>query len=327
MTDPFFTVIVPLYNKGPHVERALRGVIGQTFGEWELVLVNDASTDDGPALAGKLLAHDSRCRILDRSVPGPGGYAARNLAASVASGSWLAFLDADDEWEPDHLANLAGTIGTHPGCGFACTGVYEVMPDGKKTRNESLESLGMGQNGALGLLSYIQLGCAGRNPVFTSACAIERSLFNSIGGFPEGGTYRRGGDRDTWLRAIGASDLAWTAKPTATYHRDAENMVTKTVPFTLDLCMDGTIRAMLADRKETAKTPGLARALKLLANYERKRPIRKRIRNGTVSFDDFRILYKSVEPVYAAYVLICAVLPKKLLSRIFATPGGGRTST
>src|SRR5690606_31751069 len=95
------SVIVPAYNKGPHIKRCINSIVKQTYSCFELIIVYDQSSDD--TLKGIEEFTDSRIRLFKRDVPGPGGYAARNLGIEKANGNWIAFLDADDEWYPDHL--------------------------------------------------------------------------------------------------------------------------------------------------------------------------------------------------------------------------------
>ena len=113
------TVVMPLYNKGPHVERAIRSVLTQKAGFDTLLVVDDGSTDDGPDRVKAFT--DPRVQLLRRSPPGPGGYAARNHAIRQSRTEWIAFLDADDAWKPDFthaIASLVHEYGQHIGSAF-----------------------------------------------------------------------------------------------------------------------------------------------------------------------------------------------------------------
>src|SRR5690606_7754713 len=96
-----FSVIIPVHNKAPHLNRSINSVLNQTFLEFELILINDASTDGSMKILESY--SDPRIRLLERSTPGPGGYAARNLGIQTAKFKWISFLDADDAWEIDYL--------------------------------------------------------------------------------------------------------------------------------------------------------------------------------------------------------------------------------
>ena len=92
------SVVIPLYNKGPHIARSINSVRSQTFQDFELIIVNDASTDNSLGEVARF--KDPRINLYHREKPGPGDYAARNLGIEKAKAEWIAFLDADDEWMP-----------------------------------------------------------------------------------------------------------------------------------------------------------------------------------------------------------------------------------
>ncbi len=119
---PFFSVVVPVYNKAPHIQRSLGSVLRQTFSDYELIIINDASTDGS---RDEILAFsDPRIRLFDRQVPGAGGYAARNFGIVRSRADWVAFLDADDEWDGGHLARAAEGIRAYPPRSYLRAGLY-----------------------------------------------------------------------------------------------------------------------------------------------------------------------------------------------------------
>ena len=96
------SVIIPLYNKSKYIARALDSVFVQTYRDFEVIVVDDGSTDDGPEIVKGY--SDPRIRLIYQVNAGPG--AARNRGAEESMGPWLAFLDADDELLPDFLKLL-----------------------------------------------------------------------------------------------------------------------------------------------------------------------------------------------------------------------------
>ena len=94
------SVIMPLFNKAPYVARALASVVGQTFTDIEVIVVDDGSTDTSAMFVEE--STDPRLRLVKQSNLGPG--AARNRGIHEANGELVAFLDADDEWLPEYLA-------------------------------------------------------------------------------------------------------------------------------------------------------------------------------------------------------------------------------
>ena len=103
---PEVSVIIPLYNKGKYISRALDSVFAQTYRDYEVIVVDDGSTDNGPEIVRKY--DDSRLRPIRQDNEGPG--AARNRAIKESNAAFLAFLDADDEWLPGFLESYLKKI-------------------------------------------------------------------------------------------------------------------------------------------------------------------------------------------------------------------------
>ncbi len=110
MSSPLFSVVIPAYNVGAFLEETLASVLGQTCGDWELIVVDDGSTDDtAERLARMVDARLTVCHTANRGVSH-----ARNLGLSLARGRYTALLDADDLWAPTHLAAAAAFFEEHP---------------------------------------------------------------------------------------------------------------------------------------------------------------------------------------------------------------------
>ena len=101
-STPRVSILMPVYNGASYLSDAIGSVVSQTYSNWELVIVDDGSTDDGPRIAERFAAADKRIvRASNRHTPGPAG--ARNTAVDLASGRFISFLDSDDTWEPTKL--------------------------------------------------------------------------------------------------------------------------------------------------------------------------------------------------------------------------------
>lgn len=92
---------MPAYNAAPYIAESIRSVIEQTYKDWELIVIDDGSTDGTAGVAGDLAKDDDRIKVISGSNLGQGR--ARNVALAHARGKWVAFLDADDLWLPDKL--------------------------------------------------------------------------------------------------------------------------------------------------------------------------------------------------------------------------------
>ncbi len=109
---PRFSVVVPLYNKAKYVARAVRSLRAQAFADFEVIVIDDGSTDTSLAVATEAAKGDTRFRFVFQ--PNGGVSRARNAAIALARAPWLAFLDADDEWLPTYLQTIAVVTQAHP---------------------------------------------------------------------------------------------------------------------------------------------------------------------------------------------------------------------
>ena len=122
---PRVSVIVPVFNGAATVPRALASIFAQTFTDYELVVVNDGSTDD---TATVLAGYGDRLRVITQ--PNRGLSAARNAGVRASSGEYLAFLDDDDEWMPEKLARCVPVLDADPECALVYTLALKVDTDG-----------------------------------------------------------------------------------------------------------------------------------------------------------------------------------------------------
>lgn len=109
---PAVSIVMPAYNAAPFIEEAVRSVIAQDFTDWELLIVEDGSTDETPAIATRLAAGDPRVTLLRN--PRKGVSAARNTGVEAARGRYIGFLDADDTLDPGSIAARAEALDADP---------------------------------------------------------------------------------------------------------------------------------------------------------------------------------------------------------------------
>ena len=102
------SIIVPVYNTAQYLSACLDSILAQTFDDFELLLVDDGSTDDSPAICDGYKAKDDRVRVFHRRNGGVS--AARNLGVEQAKGDWICYVDSDDEVKPDYLKVMVEAI-------------------------------------------------------------------------------------------------------------------------------------------------------------------------------------------------------------------------
>lgn len=305
MTAPTFSIVMPLFDKASHVAAAIDSVFAQSHAPHEIIVIDNGSTDGGRAIVAGL--SDPRIILLDLTTPGPGGYAGRNVGIRAATGDWIAFLDADDLWAPDHLADIAQAIGDDPNAGAVATRFDHVFAD--RTQPQRIAPT-LQAPVTLDFAAFLQSWLAVREcPMWTGAVAIRRTLLIDAGLFPEGKGVR-GGDKELWLRIVHQAPLRYVPRISATFHRDSENKVSKSTT-TLDLPMlVATARTMMA----TARPHEIALLRRLVnqeiahyARYSMKYPGRTAIRASDI--------YLPEGLQTAALVMIARLLPGALRRR------------
>jgi len=127
---PRFSVTIPAYNAAATLEETVASVSAQSFADWELVIVDDGSTDDTLKLARALAARDPRIRVHTQSNRGSGG--AYNTAVRNASSDLLVMLSADDLLLPEHLARVDRFIAEHPDASIYSVNGYYEYEDGAR---------------------------------------------------------------------------------------------------------------------------------------------------------------------------------------------------
>jgi hypothetical protein len=203
------TIIMPLFNKAAEVRRAIASVQRQTLPEWRLLVVDDGSTDAGPAIVRAI----SDPRIELRQQRNQGVSAARNAALGLATTPLVAFLDADDEWDDGMLEALLLLQRDFPTARTFAT-AYRLRGPGGGSRVARLH--GLPADFRRGLLhDYFKIASRSDPPLWTSAVAVERRLLQDLGGFPVG--VAAGEDLLTWARLAAQAPVAYLREPKATF--------------------------------------------------------------------------------------------------------------
>ena len=205
------SIIIPLYNKEASIATALRGVLAQTYQDFEVVVVDDGSTDGGAAVVETFT--DPRIRLIRQENGGVS--VARNRGIAEARGEHVAFLDADDEWMPEFLEEIAALIAEYPECKARATN-YIFNSNGVKSPTILRKIPFTGERGVL--TNYFEVASCSHPPMWTSAVCIDRDLLQEIGGFPIG--VKSGEDLLVWARTAVRTQWAFSMKAMAQYNFD-----------------------------------------------------------------------------------------------------------
>ena len=305
-----FSVVIPVYNKEPHVARAITSVLSQTHPAKEILVIDDASTDRSIDII-KEIAGD-RVKLLRRDTPGPGGYAARNLGINEAASEWIAFLDADDAWKPDHLATIDAALDATSdtvGCAFVGNLVSSGSDDDAMA--STVTRMPVSDTTRLDFDDFLRLWLAfEESPIHTSGTAIKRSVLLDVGGFPEG-RCERGGDKDLWLRTCAATEAIAIAKVTSIYYRDAVNMVTRQASQNRAHCMCYSL-----DKLQVGAVGERRKLLQRLHNFEIFRYAVLSWRTGDFDRSQFRQYYAMRDPIGFLMLQAMKIVPEKRVRMI-----------
>ena len=211
-----FSVILPLYNKAPYVAKAIHSVLTQTCTDFELVIIDDGSSDDSFDIARKAIQGHGNCRISSQSNAGVS--LARNNAVDLSQGEYLCFLDADDWWDSFFLEKVSELIAEFPDAGAYGTGYTIVNESKHKTR---VASIGVDKGFERGSINYCRVYAKEMYmPLWTGAVCIPRHVFDEFGGFKP--HLKLGEDFDLWIRISLKYKVAFLNEPLAFYNQDSD---------------------------------------------------------------------------------------------------------
>ncbi len=204
---PAVSVVIPLYNKGPHIARALNSVLAQTFQDFEVIVVDDGSTDDGAEVVRGF--DDPRIRMIQQENQGVS--AARNRGIEAARAELVAFLDADDEWLPGFLETILRLRTLYPDAGLYGT-AYEVHFPGSIVQRVYIKD-----EGERLLSSYFgALVNFGTNIFNSSSFAAPKEILITAGGYPLGVKWNE--DGTLWGKVAFQFPVAYSPEVCSIYH-------------------------------------------------------------------------------------------------------------
>lgn len=204
---PSVTVVMPAYNAAAYVGGAVESVLGQTYADWQLVVVDDGSTDetreivrsyDEPRLHLMAIEHSGLPAVV------------RNCGVAESESPFVAFLDADDVWRPHKLSRQLELIASRPEVGLVHTG-FEVLSEGV------LESFARSSGPAAAASQFERLALG--NYIANSSVLLRRELLSRHGSFDEDPRLRGVEDYELWIRLSLDTTFGYVDEPLLIYRR------------------------------------------------------------------------------------------------------------
>ncbi len=206
-----FSVVIAAYNAADTLEEAIRSVLAQTRQDFEVIVVNDGSSDATAAIAGGFSA-DGRVQVCSQENAGPS--AARNRGIAAAKGKYVSMLDSDDLWLPDYLEQMGSALDEDPHAGFAYTDAWVLEDVSGRFLKETTASLRRHPPTPISDEQFI--AALLRHNFVHNSVTVRRSVLEQVGGYKT--DLSHGEDYELWLRiAISGFGAVRVAQPLAIY--------------------------------------------------------------------------------------------------------------
>jgi len=221
MTTILFSVVIPLYNKEKYIVETLESVLNQTYTNYEVIIVDDSSSDNSLSIVRNFL--DSRIRVYTKTNGGVS--AARNYGITKAEGEIVCFLDADDIWEKNYLENLFNLVQKYPEAGMYC-GAYKCFEGNIQNVVKEFNLTKYGYDGT-SLVNFFELSyCYGGSIALTSTVSVRKTLLLEVQ-FNE--YVKMGEDVDLWFRLSLLAPVAYNNNPLMLYRTFTTGGLTSTI--------------------------------------------------------------------------------------------------
>lgn len=211
------SVVIPLYNKAFSIEKTIQFVLQQTFLDFEIIIINDGSTDNSAEIVENII--DDRIQLFHQE--NKGAASARNLGVEKSKGELIAFLDGDDSWENNHLEELHKLYQDFPDCGLYCSRYQIKLAESKKIFPKFIN---VSENFRGILPDYFQSSMINRISL-TSAIAIPKLIFEKYKFNP---LVSSGQDLELFTQIAIKYPVGITNKTTVLYDFSIGNQLSKT---------------------------------------------------------------------------------------------------
>ena len=249
MNEVLVSVVIPVFNSEQYITECIDSVLGQSFQDFEIIIINDGSTDNTVDIVSKY--KNDQIKLFHQK--NSGSAAARNFGVEQASGNWIAFIDADDIWLPDKLKKQLDHCSDHA---WSHTDLYfhgDIYPKYTKTTKFTSKHSGL-------ILKNLLV----ENSIGTSSVIIKKEIFQETGGFNT--ELRALQDWDLWLRIAEKHPVCYFDEPLVYYRVHSSSVsrnVRKTLPYHLCLINRAFSQQGLARHLPELKHQALSRSCQI----------------------------------------------------------------
>lgn len=306
-----FSIIIPAYNAEKCIERSIRSILRQSYKDFEIIVVDDGSTDDTYSIASGI--DDPRIRVITQQNQGVS--AARNTGIGNSEGKFICFLDADDAWLENHLETFKTLQNKYKSASFFVTGYRMIYLDGRKKDIHA----------HIAESDYLETNLFEAYRKFgyffnTNCVCVKRNVFEEVGGFAVG--VKNEEDFDMWCRLGLRNNIVISREITSLRFRDY-SIATKEPLLLNEWIFESRIDNIFSDN--TIPKSRIEGVKKLLA--ERKiTKVRQYLLTGNkqLAIHTFRTIHpKSVRKRRWLETLACIPIPSFILQRIARKQGRG----
>ena len=298
---PVFSVVIPLYNKEKYIQNTIESALNQTFKDFEIIVVNDGSTDNSAQVIEKSFCQNSNIQLFNRNNHGLS--ATRNFGITKAKGEIIALLDADDLWNPNYLSSLYELYEKFPKADLYGSDYIELYSEKnflepKKNISKTLKNTSFLVDDFFKVSMY--------QPIFTASnFAFKKSVFNTVQ-FNESTQYAE--DIEFFIKCNLNFKLAYMYRPLAEVYFNIPNQMTK-AGFKGKTIIDFNQFEVFIDKNKSLK--------KYLDRYRYYFLVDCKLNNDT---ENYKKLTKNLEfsnlTTKQRFLLICPVLFVKSIKKI-----------
>lgn len=219
MSSVKVSVIVPVFNKSAFIARCVRSILNQSLSDFELIIVNDGSTDDSMGIVAGF--SDPRIKVHHQRNSGPG--AARNFGIKNSSAQTIAFLDADDEWLPTYLEESVALLDLNARVACVTSGYFEYPAGHSSAPYWSRRGI---TDGVVRVEPELRPEDLVSKLAYMScwSTVVRREVINRLGGFYDRDRCRYAEDSFLWLKVLLNEPVRFSTVPRVRFHREASDL-------------------------------------------------------------------------------------------------------